>query len=119
VSTYANKGIAEVIISLLWLNDQPLAPNKILYYPQIYVNRNRVRDGFAVLEHGIVAWITSTMSADLKNQLNEVQNAFKNRTITTIWLGAASIYVDIAFVFRTFRERVATIFMEGWLTSAC
>ena len=47
VNTYANKGITEVVISLLWLNDQPLALNQIPYYPQIYVNRNRVRDGFA------------------------------------------------------------------------
>ena len=67
------------------------------------------------MEHGIVTWITSTLTIDLNARLNEVQNGFKNRTITTIWLGAASIYVDVAFVFRTFRERVSAIFMEGWL----
>jgi len=115
-NTYTNKGLANISITLMWLNEYATSIVPVPYAPQLYVNKNRVLDAHAVLEHAIVAWVTSNMKNALEKTIAAVTQRHTKKQISVIWLGAASIYVDLPFVMRVFRERIESIFMRGWLS---
>jgi hypothetical protein len=116
MAAYRDRGVPRIEVVLYWLNDA-VAPVKASYDAVVQVDRKRVLNAESTLEHVVVASCTSALTDWIQQQKSQLKTQHKNKQIQSIWVGCASIYVDVTQILKAFGDRVAAQFMHAWVSA--
>jgi hypothetical protein len=113
---YRDRGVPKIEVVLYWLNDVATAVNSP-YDAVVQINRKRVLNAESTIEHVVVASCTSALTDWIQQQKGQLATQHKNKKLQSIWVGCASIYVDVAQILKAFGDRVAAQFMHAWVSA--
>lgn len=116
MTAYRDRGVPKVEVVLYWLNEAQ-ASVTAPYDAVIQVDRKRVLNAEATIEHVIVASCTSALTEWVQQQKAHIKSQHKNKKIQSIWVGCASIYVDVTQILKSFSDRIAAQFMHAWVSA--
>jgi hypothetical protein len=116
LAAYQNRGVPDIEIVLYWLNDS-VAAVKAPYDAVVQIDRKRVLNAEATIEHVVVASCTSALTDWIKQHKAQLKAQHKNKQLQSIWVGCASIYVDVSQILKAFGDRVAAQFMHAWVSA--
>jgi hypothetical protein len=116
MATYRDRGVPKIEVVLYWLNDAVTSVNAS-YDAVVQVDRKRVLNAESTIEHVVVASCTSALTDLIQQQKAQLATQHKNKKLQSIWVGCASIYVDVAQILKAFGDRVAAQLMHAWVSA--
>lgn len=116
LAAYKDRGVPDIEVVLYWLNDAVVSITA-QYDVVVQIDRKRVLNAESTIEHVVVASCTSALTDWVKQHKAQLKIQHKNKQLQSIWVGCASIYVDVSQILKAFGDRVAMQFMHAWVSA--